>query len=189
MKKVKTGKWYALIAMSMSLIISSCEKKENISPIDISPIVGVWAIDVLTMNITVDGVSYVDYFIDFYITEYGITQEEAEAVVLTSLSEVDNFQVTPEGSFELEANGTFEFKNDGTFLTNIDGDKNKGSWTLVGDVLSTFDETDSEMVIFDVITRNATTLVFEGSVFENWDNNADGIDEVMEWRFTYSLTR
>lgn len=192
MKKVKLRKLFASLAMSMTLVFTSCEKKENITPVDISSIVGVWTLDSYIMSITVDGVSYVDYLIDFYITEYGITQEEAEAIVLTYLNEGNDFKVTPEGSIEFKEDGTFEFKEDGTLIIEVTDEtetsKETGTWTLDGDVLSVIIENEP-IIDWNVTTLNDSNLVIEANYSINDDFNYDGSNEVMVSSFIIKLTR
>lgn len=173
MKKVKFERLFALLAISMTLVFTTSCEKTDVD--DINPIVGVWTADTFTYSLlTVDGGSYVD----FMIAVFGYTQEQAEAAAAATTDVTESIEGV-----------TFEFKEGGTYVTNTDGDESKGTWMLVGDVLSI--TTEIETAVFDVTTLNASTLVMQGNVSTNWgaDVDGDGTVEVVVYNFKYALTR
>ena len=169
MKKVKLGKLFALLAMSMTLVFTTSCEKSDVD--DINPIVGVWTLDTNTYSLTIDGVSYVDIL----IAEYGYTQEDAEAYAAIPVPD--------------QVEMTFEFKEGGAFVFNMDGDEGTGTWTLIGDVLSITYYNYNIPSVFDVTALNASTLVMESSSSDNLDFDGDGTEEVIVYNYRQAFTR
>jgi len=171
--------------MTSLVFTTSCDDKVTDIVEDVTdPIVGVWTIDTAIISYSIDGIDFIDYMIEVFIS-YGLTQEQAEAQVATKFNLPGTFDDI-KGTFE------YEFKEDGTFFIRSDAQEQSGTWSLELDILSTNLMFENNMVtgIFNVTTLNASTLVLESSSDSSKeDYNGDGIDEVMVISVSYKFTR
>ncbi len=161
MRKVNFIKFFSLAVISMSLVFTTaCEKEdEGIT----ASIVGSWTITETTMDMTIDGVSWIDYMVN----ELGWTAETAEIEWTEMQSETD-------------MEGTVEFKDGGVFTSAFeDEDPESGSWTLDHEKLTINVEGDDTMV-FEVITLSESKLVIKLTEIDSDDMDQDGTEEAVE---------
>ena len=148
-----------LLVFGVSILFTACEKS---SSEDLSgSIVGTWTIESTSMDATINGVSFIDY----YKETFGLTQADADAL-LKLFKE------------EFEMAGSITINADGTYTAVFDGENDEGTWRLSDDkkTLTIDDNTQYEMV-FTVKKLTDSELVLVGSESDTKDINEDGTDE------------
>ena len=171
MKVLNFSRLISLLLFSTAFIfITGCEKDD---PDGFASIIGTWTSSESTIDVTIDGISFVDYLVD----QMGMSSETADAF-LAEMS--DNS--TPTGSVE--------FKEDGIFTSDWeDSEPELGAWTLEGDVLSITVDGSTEEMVFKVLTLTASQLTIENSMTEFEDMNQDGTEEEMIIKSQMGFTR
>lgn len=170
MRKLNFFNFIALGAIGMLLVFTtSCNKDDE----DITAsIVGAWTVTETTMDMTIDGVSWLDYMVN----ELGLPTETAEL----AWSEMQG---------ETDFDGTAEFAAEGIFASKWEGDDpESGTWSLDGNKLSINVEGEDTMV-FDVITLSETQLVIELREADADDMDQDGTEETLEMIMKITFTR
>lgn len=170
MKKVNFLKLFTLALISISFVFTSgCDEDEvGIT----ASIIGSWTVTETSMEMTIDGVSWLDYMVN----EIGLSSEIAE----TSWAEIQT---------ESDMEGTVEFKDEGLFSTAWeDDDPESGTWTLDGNNL-TINVVGEDAMIFEVITLSETKLVIKQTETESEDMDQDGTEETMEMILQMTFTR
>jgi hypothetical protein len=159
MKVFNFAKLVTIVLMSSALIFgTSCEKDDAF---DADLIIGEWTAEEISMEMTIDGVSYADYLVD----ELGFSLIIAEALL-------------EEMSAEMEISGSVEFNEDSTYTSYMDeNEPESGIWNLEDEVLTITFEGVEEEAVFDVVTLSATKLTVEQSTTMMADMNEDETEE------------
>ena len=161
MRKVNFIKLFTLAVIGISFVFTTACDKDEVGIT--ASIVGSWTVSETSMDMTIDGISWLDYMVN----ELGLTSEIAE----TSWAEIQS---------ETDMEGIVEFKDEGVFTTEWVGDAPElGTWILDGNNLTINVEGDDTMV-FDVITLSDTQLVIKNTETESEDMDQDGTEETME---------
>ena len=177
MKKVNFAKLLSLLALVVSVcFFSSCEKDDDgDAGVDAASIIGAWTSTGTVVDITINDVSIIDFFME----ELGLSEAEAEE--FSSLFED-----------EMDMEGTVEFKEDGEFATNWEGDApESGTWALSNEntILTIAIDGEDENMVFDVITLTSSLLTIEQTQTELEDMDQDGTDETMKMKMTMSFSK
>ena len=157
-----------LVALIASLfIITSCETNDGES--FESDLIGTWNIDDSSFEVTVDGVS----LINFLMTTYQVTQQEAQAFINIFTADLGE-----------DASGSITFKKDNTYNV-VDGNYTEsGTWSISSDgktltITGTEDNgTDTYTDDFTIVTLTSMKMVLTiAEESEMVDLDDDGIDE------------
>lgn len=171
MKVLNFSRLISLLLFSTAFIfITGCEKDD---PDGFASIIGTWTSSETIIDVTIDGISFVDYLVD----QMGMSSETADAFLAEMF---DNSTVT----------GSVEFKEDGIFTSDWEGNEPElGAWTLEGDVLTITVDGSTEEMVFKVLTLTASQLTIENSMTESEDMNQDGTEEEMIIKSQMGFTR
>ena len=161
MRNVKFTRLFALLLIGISLIlIASCSKDDDDDINGSASIVGIWTLSDVTVEMTIDGVSYVNYLIDL-----GMTAAEAQAEWLSMQADM----MPPTG-------GNVEFKENGDFVISWDFDPS-ATWSIANNKLTII--SDGDTMIFDIITLTSTVCKIRQSITEFQDFDDDDQNETM----------
>jgi len=159
MKNVKFTHVFALLLLAISLIlVLSCSKDDDDN--GTVSIVGTWTLSDGSVEMTIDGVSFVNYLIGL-----GMTASEAQAEWVEMQSDM-----MP--SF----GGTVEFKENGSFVISWDIDPN-ATWSVANNKLTI--NSDGESMIFDIITLTSSVCKIRQTITEFQDFDDDEQNETM----------
>ncbi len=136
---------------SVLFSLSSCEKDDDKKEVIKAEIVGIWTITKGTMNLTIDGKNYVQYFME----EWGLTQEEIDEMVNTEIT------------------GTIDINSDGTYATTIDDEIIPGTWEWGSGNAILFDEGTEDEVTMQVEELTSSKLVLSYTEQYEEDFNFD----------------
>jgi hypothetical protein len=144
--------------------MTSCNKDDDgNSSTNEDDLIGVWTINSANSNadISINGVSIVDYFMD----TFDLTEAEAEE--FASL-------------FEFELSGTIEFNSNGTYVADIEDGTETGTWELNNNTI-TMDKGTEDEVDFQIKSLTSSKLVIEFSeTSSDEDIDEDGTPETMK---------
>lgn len=161
MRKVKFTRLFALLVIGISLIlIASCGKDDDDNANGSVSIVGIWTLSDGSVEMTIDGVSFVNYLINL-----GMTTSEAQA----GWVEMQADMMPPFG-------GSVEFKENGTFVVSWEFDPN-ATWFIANNKLTI--NSDGDIMTFDIITLTSTVCTIRSTQTELEDFNDDGQDETI----------
>ena len=161
MKKVNFIKLFALAIIGISFVFTTACEEDEVGIT--ASIIGSWTVTETSMEMTIDGVSWLDYMVN----ELEMSLEIAE----TTWAEIQT---------ESDMVGTVKFEDEGLFSTEWeDDDPESGTWTLDGNNL-TINVVGDDTMIFEVITLSETQLVIKQTETEIEDMNQDGTEETME---------
>ncbi len=169
MRKVKFTRLFALLVISISLIlITSCSKDDDDNDGSVS-IIGTWTLSDGSVEMTIDGVTFVNYLINL-----GMTTAEAQAEWVVMQADM----MPPFG-------GSVEFKENGAFVISWEFDPN-ATWSIANNKLTI--NSDGDIMTFDIITLTSTLCTIRSTQTEFEDFDDDGQNEtlvmIMEMIFT-----
>ncbi len=152
---------FILSILFVSLFAVSCGDDDDESPAPVSDIVGTWDLNSVDFAVEVNGVDFIDYFIDLFdLTE--IEAAEAEELVL---EEADVF----------ETNAVFTFNADGTLIISEPGSLDEGgTYSLNSDESEITITNDGESLTADVVTLNNSQLVLSIQQDDSSEGDIDG---------------
>jgi hypothetical protein len=155
-------KTLAILALGTAFIFTSCKKDDDDK--NASDFIGTWTCDDMTADVSINGISFVDYMMD----EFGYTEAQAELFLESMMAEMDM-----EG-------GTLEIRSDGTYFSDMGGEDYEGTWrsTDNNNTLIT-DEGEEDEMTLDVISLSANQMVLEMNETETEDFDEDGTDDTM----------
>jgi len=166
-----------ILVLSFSIsIISSCHKvTENIAVAD--AIVGYWRFGETSVEVTVDGVDFVQYA----TTKFGLTTEEAEDLLDNILDDVlENYA------------GQIDFNGDRTYEVTLNNDdKESGEWSVSpdGKILNYYFENKKNELVILKLTASLLRVQFPKQ-YEDVDIDNDGVNETtVEINRTQDITK
>jgi hypothetical protein len=172
MKTLKHFRLSLLAFLSITLIaVTSCEKEdENLIT---ASIVGEWTTQSTNVDITVNGISLLNYLIDM-----GLPADQAQAMVTLFSADMD-FPTS------------IEFKEDGTYtVTMSDSPSESGTWSQSEDKKTlTMDAGTEDEMELTIKVLNDTTLEVEAIETETSDMDEDGTDDTMEIKMNLKFSR
>ena len=142
-------------------MVLSCSKDSN--PAD--DILGTWTVESATFSAIVGTKTLTQFLID----EVGYTEAEAQQFI-------ELFTLKMQQAFS----GTIEMKSDNTYSSNIGGEDDSGTWSLISDdtKLVIDSDTDDPMTL-DIIELTSSKLRVQGTYFEEEDLNDDEVPETI----------
>ena len=152
---------FILSILCVSLFAVSCGDDDDEAPAPVSDIVGTWDLNSVDFAVEVNGVDFIDYFIDLFdLTE--IEAAEAEELVL---EEADVFGT----------NAVFTFNADGTLIISEPGSPDEeGTYSLNSDESEITITNDGESLTADVVTLNNSQLVLSIQQDDSSEGDIDG---------------
>jgi len=175
MKKTLVKFMFLIVAV---MFFVSCEEDEE----KIVSIVGTWTVESVSADMTIDGLSFMDY----YTTTLGVPESIVQLMYNEFKKEIESMS----GSIELKEDGTYvENFEDGNDGDGVDDD-NTGLWEISADnKVFTVDKGTEDEMVFNILTLTDSKLVMTANTTEYEDLNEDGIDETMVIAMTMSLVR
>lgn len=172
MRKVKFTRLFSLLLIGISLIlIAGCSKDDDDNDDNNGSvsIVGTWTLSDVTVEMTIDGVSYVDYLINL-----GMTAAEVQAEWVVMQADM----MPPSG-------GSVEFKENGSFVISWDFDPN-ATWSIANNKLTII--SDGDIMIFDIITLTSSVCKIRQTIteFEDFDDDDQNETLVMIMEMIFS---
>ncbi len=172
---------FILSILFVSLFAVSCGDDDDESPAPVSDIVGTWTIQSSDFSILINGVEFIEYFID------ALQLSEEEAILFSNLiineSGIDDFSDFGEIIFRFEEDGSY------TIVDPVDGDEN-GTYSLNNDETEITFVSEGESYIAEVgtLTSNRMRLIFH-EADSSEDIDEDGMVDTISVRVSLELIR
>lgn len=154
----------------MSLIVS-CEDEETE---ETASAVGTWTVSSTDQTVTINGVSYVDFFVST-----GMSQQSADSAYNEFLE-------------DMALTGTLQLKDDGTYIATFNGDPaDTGTYFLSEDKSKITIEPggDDDAMVFEIITLTKTSFVVKRVDEDLEDMDGDDVKDTMIVTSTMSFTK
>jgi len=150
------------ILLIIPLVFACSKDEEGGAEADLA---GAWTYESATVDLKINGVSFIDYYKD----ELEATEEEA--------AEAEEFFAEAFNFFE---GLKITFKSDRTYTTNFDGVEDSGTWSLNSDAsILTLDAGTAESSAMKVYTLTSSKFTFGMDEEEMEDMDSDGVDETL----------
>jgi hypothetical protein len=151
-----------LVICSLFLLPSCSE-----DPTPSNNLIGTWTSDEITLNVTVDGKTLLQYYMD----EFDLTASEAQEYVDMVNSIMEDY---------FPQNMTIQFKSDNTYTSTTDGEPDSGTWSLSSDEKKlTTDAGTVDQMILDVIELTSSKLDLQVTQNQTEDINGDEVPETL----------
>ena len=151
-----------LLLLMLCGIFFSCNNNDEITTYDM--ICGLWTVTDIQFELTIEGQS----FTTFLMNEYGLTEEEAQAVYEEN-----------KDSYRESWTGTMEYKSDGTYDFNVGGENYTNNWYLSDDKKTIHVFFVNYYMDLDIlsITDNEMKLIFDQIFYSDivGDNKKEAI--------------
>jgi len=163
MKKLLIYFFLALFSATGLTFVSSCSKPTEDVTVA-KALVGIWRFGTANTTVTVDG----EDFVDFAVSNFGLTEDEAEAVKEEIIDSTYN-----------TSGGEIIFTNDKNFLLKLyNQDEETGKWSVGAEGETLHLNFDSEMDEFQILDLTAKNLILQYPTdYLDADLDGDGTDE------------
>lgn len=151
-----------LSILFISLFTISCgSDDDDESPAAVSEIVGSWDLNSVDFAVEVNGVDFIDYFVDLL----GLTPIEAATAEGLLLEEASVFETSAE----------FTFNADGTYIITdpVEGNE-EGTYSLNSDESQITIVSDGESFVADILTLTNSQLVLSIQQDDSSEGDIDG---------------
>lgn len=143
------------------LIFTSCSKDSD--PAD--DLVGTWTVESVSFSAMVGTQTLLEFLVD----EVGLTEIQAQQMI-------DLFILDMQQSFT----GTIEMKSDNTYTSNLGGEDDSGTWSLISDNTELVIDSDyDDPMTLDIIELTSTKLRVQGDYFAEEDLDDDEVPETI----------
>jgi len=165
-----------LLLLAVSISFSAC-KKETEGDKTENTLVGKWTIGETSVEITVEGVDVIEYM----VTNFGYTTEEAQSVVDSFIQEINDGNT-----------GTINFKSDNTYqlsFTNTN-DEEDGTWSVSSDGNTLNLYFDNEEDNLPILSLTSSLAMIGINDQEDVDLDDDGENEtILDLDMALSLSK
>ncbi len=167
MEKLLTHLKFLLFIGAFVLIFTGCKDDNGGNPEPVNNLLGTWTVTNSSLDISVDGQSLTDYFINVG----GLSPEDAAS-----------YAALFEAIFKGSLSGSITFKDDHTYVSNFADGPDDGTWNLSADGKKlTMDAGTIDETVIDIISLTSSTanLSFTQEATEDMDDDPLTPDETL----------
>jgi hypothetical protein len=150
-----------ILVIFTGIILTSCSKDSNPA----EDLVGTWSVESISFSVMVGTQTLSDYLVE----EVGLTAAEAQQLI-------DLFNLQMQQSFT----GTIEMKSDNTYVSDMGGEDDSGTWSLINDDTQLVIDSDyDDPMILNILEITSSKLRVQGDYIGEEDLNDDDVPETL----------